>query len=51
MSALDAADARTLMQKNGATPSPESPAEFSAFMQAERKRIADVGRQAGISLH
>lgn len=41
---------KALMNKNGATPSPESPAEFSAFMKKERSRIANVGKQAGIKL-
>lgn len=50
MTALNAPDVKALMSKNGATPSPESPAEFVAFMQAERKRIADVGRKAAITL-
>ena len=36
------------MRKNGATPQPESPAEFVAFMKLERERIARVGRQAKI---
>ncbi|MGQ0751338.1 MAG: Bug family tripartite tricarboxylate transporter substrate binding protein [Betaproteobacteria bacterium] len=47
---LNAPDARDAMRKNGATPHPESPAEFAAFIAAERERIAKVGRQAGITL-
>jgi tripartite-type tricarboxylate transporter receptor subunit TctC len=47
---LNAQDAREAMSRNGATPSPESPAEFAAFIRAERERIAKVGRQAGITL-
>ncbi len=50
MIALNAPEVRTLMNKNGATPNPESPAEFSAFMKAERSRIANVGKQANIHL-
>ncbi len=38
------------MNRNGATPSPESPEQFAAFMKAERARIANVGKQAGITL-
>jgi tripartite-type tricarboxylate transporter receptor subunit TctC len=51
MTALNDADVKTLMNKNGATPSPESPAQFVAFMKAERERLANVGRKAGISLN
>ncbi len=50
MVALNTPEVRALMNKNGATPTPESPAEFSAFMKAERVRIANVGKQAGITL-
>jgi tripartite-type tricarboxylate transporter receptor subunit TctC len=50
LAALKAADARAAMNANGATPQPESAAEFAAFMRAERARIARVGKQAGISL-
>ena len=46
--ALGQADARDAMRRNGATPHPESPAEFAAFMKSERERIARVGRQAKI---
>jgi tripartite-type tricarboxylate transporter receptor subunit TctC len=38
------------MNRNGATPSPESPGQFTAYMKAERTRIANVGKQAGIVL-
>jgi tripartite-type tricarboxylate transporter receptor subunit TctC len=51
MTALNDADVKALMNKNGATPSPESPAQFLAFMKAERERLANVGRKAGISLN
>lgn len=47
---LSAPEARDAMSKNGATAHPESPAEFAAFIAAERERIAQVGRQAGITL-
>lgn len=50
VTALDAADVKALMNRNGATPSPESQAEFVAFMKSERNRIASIGRKAGISL-
>ena len=46
--ALANADAREAMRKNGATPHPESPASFAAFIKMERERIAKVGRQAKI---
>jgi tripartite-type tricarboxylate transporter receptor subunit TctC len=50
LTALNSQDVRELMTKNGATPSPESPAEFAAFMKVERSRIANVGKRAGIIL-
>jgi tripartite-type tricarboxylate transporter receptor subunit TctC len=50
LAALDDADARTAMNRNGATPSPESSVEFAAFMKSERARIAKIGRQANITL-
>lgn len=50
LTALAAQDAREAMSRNGATPHPESPAEFAAFIKAERDRIARVGKQAGITL-
>jgi tripartite-type tricarboxylate transporter receptor subunit TctC len=50
LTALDAPDARAAMNKNGATPNPESPAAFAAFMKSERARIAKLGRQANITL-
>jgi len=48
MSALAHPEAREAMRRNGATPHPEQPADFSAFMKTERERIARVGRQAKI---
>ncbi len=50
LAALDAADARAAMNRNGATPNPEPPAEFAAFMKSERARIAKIGKQANIVL-
>ncbi|MDX2223354.1 MAG: tripartite tricarboxylate transporter substrate binding protein [Rhodospirillaceae bacterium] len=50
MTALNSPDTKSLMNKNGATPSPETPAAFLAFMKSERARIANVGKQAGIVL-
>jgi tripartite-type tricarboxylate transporter receptor subunit TctC len=50
VTALNAPEVKAQMNKNGATPHPESPAEFLAFMKAERNRIAEVGKKAGIVL-
>jgi tripartite-type tricarboxylate transporter receptor subunit TctC len=50
MIALNVPEARAQMNKNGATPQPEQPSEFAAFIKSERARIANVGKQAGISL-
>jgi len=41
---------RDLLAKQGATAHAESPVEFTAFIKAERERIARVGRQVGITL-
>ncbi len=49
VNALNTPEVRELVAKQGATVRPESPAEFTAFMQLERKRIAALGRQTGIS--
>jgi tripartite-type tricarboxylate transporter receptor subunit TctC len=48
VAAVSSQEARDLMGKNGATPLTESPAEFAAFIKAERARIARVGKQAKI---
>lgn len=48
LTALANPEAREVMRKNGATPHPEQPSEFAAFMRTERERIARVGRQAKI---
>jgi tripartite-type tricarboxylate transporter receptor subunit TctC len=50
VTALNVRDVREAMSRNGATPQPESPVEFSAFVRTERDRIARVGKQAGITL-
>jgi tripartite-type tricarboxylate transporter receptor subunit TctC len=50
VAALNSADARAAMGKNGATANPESPAAFAAYMKSERARIAQIGRQAHIVL-
>jgi tripartite-type tricarboxylate transporter receptor subunit TctC len=50
VTALNAPDARAAMNRNGATPSPETPAEFAAFMRNERARISRIGKQAHITL-
>ncbi|MEO7726815.1 MAG: tripartite tricarboxylate transporter substrate binding protein [Burkholderiales bacterium] len=48
--ALQAPEVRDLIAKQGATVQPESPAQFAAFMHAERARIANLGRKAHIRL-
>lgn len=48
--ALQSPDVRELIAKQGASVQPETPAEFSSFMRAERTRIATLGRQANIRL-
>ena len=45
---LEAPAVRAAMNRNGGSPSPESPAEFAAFMKAERARIAKIGKLANI---
>jgi tripartite-type tricarboxylate transporter receptor subunit TctC len=47
---LQTPEMRDLLAKQGATPHAESPAEFSAFIRAERERIGHVGRQVGVTL-
>jgi tripartite-type tricarboxylate transporter receptor subunit TctC len=46
--ALQSPEVRDLVAKLGATVQPESPAEFTAFIHAERTRIGNLGRQANI---
>ena len=48
--ALQSPDVRELLAKQGATAHAESPAEFTAFIKAERERIARVARQVGVTL-
>jgi tripartite-type tricarboxylate transporter receptor subunit TctC len=48
--ALQSPEVRDLIARQGASVQPESPAEFSAFMRAERMRIANLGKQANIRL-
>ena len=48
--AMQSPDVRELLLKQGATAHAESPADFTAFIKAERERIARVGRQVGIRL-
>lgn len=48
--ALQSPDVRDLVAKQGASVHPESPAEFSVFMRAERARIANLGKRADIRL-
>lgn len=50
LKAMQLPEARELLAKQGATAHAESPAEFTAFIKAERERVARVGRQAGITL-
>ena len=50
MAALKSPEVSGFLVKQGATAQPESPAEFSAFMKAERKRIANIGKRANIVL-
>ena len=48
--ALQAPEVRDLVAKQGATVQPESPAEFAAFMLAERVRISNLGKKSNIRL-
>ena len=48
--ALQTREVRELLAKQGVTAQAESPAEFSAFIKADRERLARVGRQVGITL-
>ncbi|MEN3355152.1 MAG: hypothetical protein V7640_3310 [Betaproteobacteria bacterium] len=47
---MQSPEVRELFAKQGATALSESPAEFTAFIRAERQRIARVGQQVGITL-
>jgi tripartite-type tricarboxylate transporter receptor subunit TctC len=48
--ALQTAEVRELLAKQGATPHAESPAAFTAFMKAERERIGRLRQQVSITL-
>ncbi|HEV7390311.1 MAG TPA: tripartite tricarboxylate transporter substrate binding protein [Burkholderiales bacterium] len=48
--ALQSSEVREPFAKQGATAQAESPAEFAAFIRAERERIARIGQQVGITL-
>jgi tripartite-type tricarboxylate transporter receptor subunit TctC len=50
MKALQTAEVRELLAKQGATPHAESPAAFTAFMKAERERIGRLRQQVSITL-
>jgi tripartite-type tricarboxylate transporter receptor subunit TctC len=48
--ALQAGDVRDLLARQGAIAQPESPEAFAAHMKAERIRIGNLGKKAGITL-
>ena len=48
--AMQTPEVREQLAKQGAMVHAESPSEFTAFIKAERERIARVGRQVGIAL-
>jgi len=48
--AMQSPEVRELLAKQGTTAHAESPAEFTAFIKAERERIARVSRQVGVTL-
>ena len=48
--AMQSPEVREQLTKQSATAHAESPADFTAFIKAERGRIARVGRQVGITL-
>ena len=48
--ATQSAEVREQLAKQGAATHAESPAEYAAFIKAERERIARIGRQVGITL-
>ncbi len=48
--ALQAPEVRDLIAKQGGSVQPESPAQFAAFMRAERARISNLSKQANIRL-
>jgi tripartite-type tricarboxylate transporter receptor subunit TctC len=48
--ALRSPEVRNLLAQHGAIAQPESPAEFAAYMKAERTRIGILGKKANIVL-
>jgi tripartite-type tricarboxylate transporter receptor subunit TctC len=50
LKAMQSPEVRDLLAKQGATAHAESPVEFTAFIKAERERIARVARQVGVTL-
>jgi tripartite-type tricarboxylate transporter receptor subunit TctC len=48
--AMQSPQVRELLAKQGATAHAESPAEFTAFIKAERERITRVARQVSLTL-
>jgi tripartite-type tricarboxylate transporter receptor subunit TctC len=48
--AMQSPQVRVLLAQQGATAHAESPAEFTAFIKAERERIARVARQVSLTL-
>jgi tripartite-type tricarboxylate transporter receptor subunit TctC len=48
--ALQTQEVRDLLAKQGVTAQADSPAEFRAFIKADRERLARVGREVGITL-
>jgi tripartite-type tricarboxylate transporter receptor subunit TctC len=48
--ALQSPEVRELLARQGGSAHVESPAEFTAFIKAERDRIGRVGRQTGVTL-
>jgi tripartite-type tricarboxylate transporter receptor subunit TctC len=48
--AMQAPEVREQLARQGAMAHAESPPEFASFINAERERIARVGRQVGITL-
>jgi tripartite-type tricarboxylate transporter receptor subunit TctC len=48
--AVQTAEVRELLVKQGITPQTDSQADFTAFIKADRERLARVGRRVGITL-
>jgi tripartite-type tricarboxylate transporter receptor subunit TctC len=47
---LNQADLKTRLSSQGTDPSPQTPAQFAAFLAAEHKRYGEVVRSAKITL-